>query len=126
MQQFTVKSLAVAAATTFIFGIAVLAQRSPAAVSDNDWPMFSRDLSGSRFSPLADIHPGNVAQLAQAWSVQLTAPAGRRGGGAAPAPAAGAAAGGQAPVRGAAPAGRAGGAAAAGDGEGEAAGSNPQ
>ena len=41
--------------------------------------MYSRDPTGSRFSPLADINAGNVSQLTQAWSVRLTAPAGGEG-----------------------------------------------
>jgi quinoprotein glucose dehydrogenase len=128
MQQWTLKTFVVALAATLLVGVAALAQR-PAPAADNDWPMFSRDSSGSRFSPLADINAGNVAQLAQAWSVQLTMPAGRRGGGAGAAAGAAAAPAGQAGQpqgRGAGAGGRAGGAAAAGDGEGEASGSNPQ
>jgi quinoprotein glucose dehydrogenase len=107
-----------------VVGVAVVAQQSAARAGDNDWPMYSRDFTGSRFSPLADIDTGNVSRLAQAWSLQLTMPAGRRGGG--PGPAAGAApAAGQPQGRGGAAGGRAGGA-AAGDADGEGAGSNPQ
>jgi quinoprotein glucose dehydrogenase len=62
--------------------------------------MYSRDLAGTRFSPLAEINAGNVARLTTAWMIQLTQPAGRRGGGpGAPAAAA-------PPGRGAQPAGR--------------------
>ena len=81
--------------------------------------MFSHDFGGTRFSPLADINADNAAKLAQAWSVQLTQPAGRRGGGAPPAE------GAPPQGRGGGGRGRAGGAAAAGE-EGEAAGSNPE
>ncbi|HET8697010.1 MAG TPA: hypothetical protein VFO94_05980, partial [Gammaproteobacteria bacterium] len=42
-----------------------------AAPPDADWPMYSRDYAGTRFSPLADIDAGNVARLAQAWSVPV-------------------------------------------------------
>jgi quinoprotein glucose dehydrogenase len=57
-------------------------QRGPAA---GDWPLYSRNLAGTRYSPLNEINTGNVANLAPAWSMQLTQPAGRRGGGPAPA-----------------------------------------
>ena len=44
----------------------LLAQRA-AAPNDGDWPMFLRDLAGTRYSPLSQIDTGNVAKLAQAW-----------------------------------------------------------
>jgi glucose dehydrogenase len=101
------------------------AQNTPTPQANGDWPMYSYNLAGTRFSPLTEINTGNVGTLAQAWSVRLTQPAGRRGGG--PAPAAGAA--------GAASAGRAAGAAGAPPAQGRGAapaeddeptGSNPQ
>jgi len=49
-----------------------------------DWPMYNRDLAGTRYSSLTQITSANVGNLQQAWSYRLsTAPAGR---GAAPAP----------------------------------------
>jgi glucose dehydrogenase len=36
-----------------------------------DWPMFNRDLAGTRYSPLTQITPGNVGKLTQAWSYRL-------------------------------------------------------
>ncbi len=36
-----------------------------------DWPMYSRDHAGTRFSPLTEIDTGNVASLAEAWSVPI-------------------------------------------------------
>src|SRR4029453_6412023 len=62
-------------------GVVVAAQnqKTPAG---NDWPMYSYNLAGTRFSPLTDINTTNVSTLTQAWSVRLTQPAaGRRGGG---------------------------------------------
>src|SRR5687768_8393587 len=38
---------------------------------DGDWPMYSLDLGGSRFSPLADITPRNVGRLAEAWAAPV-------------------------------------------------------
>src|SRR5688572_27038596 len=42
-----------------------------AQTSDADWPMYSLDLGGSRFSPLADITPRNVGRLAEAWAAPV-------------------------------------------------------
>src|SRR5262245_1412236 len=47
--------------------ISIGATRSPNA----DWPMFNRDLAGTRFSPLTQINTTNVSKLSQAWSYQL-------------------------------------------------------
>jgi quinoprotein glucose dehydrogenase len=47
---------------------AATAQNSPSAA---DWPMYSRDLAGTRFSPLTQIDPANVARLAEVWNVPV-------------------------------------------------------
>src|SRR4030095_599656 len=96
-------------------------QRAPAAApAPGDWPLYSRTMSGTRYSPLNEINTNNVAKLAPAWSVRLTQPAGRRGGG--PPPAAE-----TAPGRGAGAAGNpAAGQARGGNDEADATGSNPQ
>ena len=73
MPRRLLKPLLIAVLSTFIAASVVARQRPTSTSDEGDWPMFSRDCSGSRFSPLADINTGNVAQLAQAWSVQLTA-----------------------------------------------------
>jgi quinoprotein glucose dehydrogenase len=57
---------------------ALMAQSTRPA--DGDWPMYSRDLSGSRFSPLTQITTANVATLTQVWTHRVAEPAGRRGG----------------------------------------------
>ena len=53
----------------------VIAERYPMAAAPaadaGDWPHFGRDQAGSHFSPLTEVDPGNVAQLAVAWSVPL-------------------------------------------------------
>jgi quinoprotein glucose dehydrogenase len=36
-----------------------------------DWPMYNRDLNGTRYSPLNQINAGNVATLKQAWEYKL-------------------------------------------------------
>ncbi|HEU4689271.1 MAG TPA: PQQ-binding-like beta-propeller repeat protein [Vicinamibacterales bacterium] len=126
--QFPTKQLVIVAASTFVLGVAVVAQNGRTSSADNDWPMYSRDFTGSRYSPLADINTGNVAQLTQAWSVQLTTPAGRRGGGPPPAatPPTDGAASGQAQGRGGAGGRGAGGSNAGGEGDEGASTSNPQ
>ena len=35
----------------------------PAKMRAGDWPMYNRDLAGTRYSPLTQINPGNVAKL---------------------------------------------------------------
>jgi glucose dehydrogenase len=49
---------------------AVLAP-SAHAQSAADWPMYNRDLAGTRYSPLSQINAGNVAKLRQAWSYAM-------------------------------------------------------
>ncbi len=36
--------------------------------ADGEWPVWGRDAAGSRFSPAAQITPGNVADLKPAWT----------------------------------------------------------
>ena len=36
-----------------------------------DWPVYNRDLAGTRYSPLADIDVDNVASLEPIWSYPL-------------------------------------------------------
>lgn len=54
-----------------------------------DWPSYTRDLAGTRFSPLKQITTENVGQLKLAWSLRLAAAAATGGRGGAPAAAAG-------------------------------------
>ncbi len=37
-----------------------------------DWRTINRDLASDRFSPLTQINTGNVANLKEAWTYQLT------------------------------------------------------
>jgi glucose dehydrogenase len=47
---------------------AVMAQQSVRQTNpSNDWPMFGRDLTGLRFSPLKQINTGNAGKLQLAW-----------------------------------------------------------
>src|SRR5438094_148559 len=48
--------------------------------ADADWPMYNRDLGGTRFSPLTQLNAKNASDLKLAWSYKLRttpAPAGR-------------------------------------------------
>ena len=36
-----------------------------------EWPLYTHDLAGSRYSPLAQINVKNVAKLSQAWTYKL-------------------------------------------------------
>ena len=60
--------------------------QTPKPNAGADWPMYNRDLGGTRYSPLTQISPTNVTNLKLAWTYRLAnAPAGR-GAGPAPAP----------------------------------------
>src|SRR6202521_1736348 len=39
--------------------------------SAGDWPMFNRDLTATRYSPLTQINTKNVGKLTRAWSYKL-------------------------------------------------------
>jgi quinoprotein glucose dehydrogenase len=54
---------------------AVAAAACRAAPPAGDWPMYSLDHAGTRFSPLTEITATNVDRLAQAWSVPVARPA---------------------------------------------------
>src|SRR5580704_8637969 len=45
----------------------------PAAsqIAPADWPTYTRDLAGTKYSPLDQITPDNVAKLATAWTFSL-------------------------------------------------------
>ena len=36
-----------------------------------DWPMYNRDLNGTRYSPLTQINTRNVARLTRAWTYKI-------------------------------------------------------
>src|SRR5436190_18985232 len=54
-------------------------QKKPAAASvlptANEWPTYGHDPGGTRFSPVAQITPANVAQLQPAWVYHMKPPA---------------------------------------------------
>jgi quinoprotein glucose dehydrogenase len=42
-----------------------------ASKSEGEWRHYGNDAGGSRFSPLGDIHPGNVTKLQVAWTYRV-------------------------------------------------------
>jgi quinoprotein glucose dehydrogenase len=50
---------------------ALSAQEPGSAPPAGEWPMYNRDLMGSRHSPLTQITPANVSRLRQVWSYRL-------------------------------------------------------
>jgi glucose dehydrogenase len=59
--------------TTAVLCVASLATAQTKAKVDNgaDWPMFNRDLGGTRYSPLKQINTKNVSTLKLAWSTPM-------------------------------------------------------
>jgi quinoprotein glucose dehydrogenase len=47
------------------------AQDTPAPTAAAEWPMYNRDASGTRHSPLTQITPANVSRLREVWSYKL-------------------------------------------------------
>ena len=45
------------------------------AIPAGDWPMYSRDLTSSRYSPLKQITTANVSKLKSVWSYRPSGPA---------------------------------------------------
>jgi glucose dehydrogenase len=45
--------------------------QSDKAARDGEWPMYNRDLAGTRYSPLKQITTANVARLGRAWAYPI-------------------------------------------------------
>src|SRR5436190_11937421 len=61
---------------------AITAQQAVKASNPaTDWPMFSHDLAGTRFSPLKQLNASNAAKLKLAWSMPYRADRTGAGGG---------------------------------------------
>ncbi len=61
-------SLAVRSAAALLFALSAVEAQSLA-----DWPTFGHDPGGTRYSPLTQINPGNVATLKRAWTFHMAA-----------------------------------------------------
>src|SRR5262249_39781245 len=81
--KFIMKYVSIAGWTAALFGVVLMAQ-SRGPFRDGDWPMYARDPSGAKYSPLAQINTQNVTRLNQVWSVRLAAPPAERREGAPP------------------------------------------
>ena len=59
--------------TILLAGVGLLPaiQAQSTKISAGDWPTYNRDLASTRYSPLAEINPGNVSRLTQAWSYRM-------------------------------------------------------
>ena len=51
----------------------ISAQEAARPTAAGDWPMYNRDLRGTRHSPLTQITPANVSRLRQVWSFKMGA-----------------------------------------------------
>ena len=60
--------------TTKASANAPAAKGKAAAIPAGDWPMYSRDLTSSRYSPLKQIATANVSTMQKAWSYRPAAP----------------------------------------------------
>src|SRR3990172_9554471 len=63
--------LVTAAAAAFVFPALQAQINSPQRNVAAEWPMYNRDLAGTRFSPLSQINTRNVARLAPAWTYKV-------------------------------------------------------
>jgi quinoprotein glucose dehydrogenase len=57
--------------TLLAAAVAGAVSTSAAGQTDGDWPMYSRDFAGTRYSPLTAIDTRNVRSLVQAWSAPV-------------------------------------------------------
>ena len=59
----------------WILLLAACALPAAAQIAPADWPNYTRDLAGTKYSPLDQITPGNVTKLVPAWTYTLRAEA---------------------------------------------------
>src|SRR5580698_5124026 len=52
----------------WILFLAVSALPAAAQIAPADWPNYTRDLAGTKYSPLDQITPANVTKLLPAWT----------------------------------------------------------
>src|SRR5204863_8285025 len=79
------KNAVIVAAAALLLALQIQAIKRQHAVKvphpATDWPMFSHDLAGTRFSPLKQINASNAAKLKLAWSMPYRADRTGAGGG---------------------------------------------
>src|SRR5690348_3588976 len=60
------------ALAAWMMGAVLMASAARAEPIDpGDWPRYTRDMGGTRYSPLTQIDTGNVANLAPAWTFRV-------------------------------------------------------
>ena len=69
--RFRLMIISLAAAAMLPILQAQTARGPQANTAAADWPMYNRDLYGTRYSPLTQINTRNVARLTRAWSLKL-------------------------------------------------------
>src|SRR5579862_9853745 len=69
-----------AAVLAIVLSPPLSAQTLPPEADPADWPMYNRDLAGTRFSPLHQIDASNAATLKRAWSYNLGEAGGNQAG----------------------------------------------
>jgi len=62
--------LTFAAFAAVVLAVGIHAQKA----ADGDWPMYARDLAGTKFSPLKQITADNAGTLQPAWNRTLVEP----------------------------------------------------
>src|ERR1700747_906122 len=58
----------------FICSIVLYGQSAKSQIPAADWPMFNRDLAGTRYSPLTQINAANVSKLTLSWTYKFNRP----------------------------------------------------
>ncbi len=66
-----VRALGRFAAAVLLAGCGAEQAAPPTPAADRDWPMHGRGAAEARFSPLAQIHTGNAAEVGLAWQLPL-------------------------------------------------------
>ncbi len=61
---------AIALCTALIL-LAACSRAEKTAIDPGDWPRYTRDLAGTRYSPLKQINASNVTKLVPAWSFKV-------------------------------------------------------
>ena len=64
-------AVAVAAAAVAALHAQVAPPARVGGTPPGDWPMYNRDLAGTRHSPLTQITPANVSRLTRAWTFKM-------------------------------------------------------
>jgi glucose dehydrogenase len=68
-QQYAVPVVSRAIAVAALTWASIAPAQAP--IPAGDWPTYSRDLAGTRYSPLTAIDTGNVGALEIAWRVPV-------------------------------------------------------